>query len=232
VAEAVAGVVQKATEEAAAALWGWIIQSTFTDWCVVMLALVNVVVAYRLWQVTDASRAVSKRMLRQMRITSFEASFFQLMNLFVDIVAVFRTGTPGNEHHGREAIQKIHDQFRSLFSQLAGQPEHFPTIVTIVNHYFNERQAMFGHYFHTLYQIVITIDRQRGIDQTKYIKILRAQLSHGELILLFYFCLSDAGAKLKQLVEAHGVLEGLEPTWLVRPEHHELVRQSAYGTAS
>jgi hypothetical protein len=50
---------------------------------------------------------------------------------------------------------------------------------------------------------------------------------------LFYNCLSDYGSeKLKPLVEEYGLLEKIDPSTLIIPEHRQLFDESAFHGSS
>lgn len=65
-------------------------------------------------------------------------------------------------------------------------------------YYFNGHQSRLGHYFRHLRRIVTFVHRNKFLSQPQkreYIRILRAQLSNHEQILLFFFSISDLGLK-------------------------------------
>jgi hypothetical protein len=65
-------------------------------------------------------------------------------------------------------------------------------------YYFNGHQSRLGHYFRHLRRIVTFVHRNNFLTETQkkeYIRILRAQLSNHEQIILFFNSISDLGLK-------------------------------------
>jgi len=66
-------------------------------------------------------------------------------------------------------------------------------------------------------------------DKTKYIRIVRAQLSTNEMLILFYNGLTDHGLKFKVLIEKYGLFKSLDVSRLLEEEHKLMYAESAYG---
>lgn len=65
-------------------------------------------------------------------------------------------------------------------------------------HYFNGHQSRLGHYFRHLRGTVIYVHRNKMLNEEQkkeYLRMLRAQLSNHEQILLFFHSISDLGLK-------------------------------------
>ena len=74
----------------------------------------------------------------------------------------------------------------------------FPNPYDADKYYFNGHQSRLGHYFRHLRRIVTFVHRNNFLSLTQkkdYIRILRAQLSNHEQILLFFFSICDLGLK-------------------------------------
>jgi len=66
------------------------------------------------------------------------------------------------------------------------------------------RSSYLGHYYRHLYQIVKFVVKQEFMsyeDKRKYLRILRAQLSNQEQVMLFYNWLSDFGSQWEEINE-------------------------------
>lgn len=97
---------------------------------------------------------------------------------------------------------------------------------------FAERQGDLGHYFRNLYHIIRYIHRSELPDDEKqfFIRLVRAQLSMYELLLLFYNCLGPHGYELfKPLVEQYALLENLDTNYLLDTAHRGLYSPNSYG---
>jgi len=96
-------------------------------------------------------------------------------------------------------------------------------LLIIYDHYFHIHQSDLGHYFRHLYHIVNFVEKADiGTEQKKtYIKILRAQLSNYELLLLAYNALHSYGSdKFYPLIEKYQLLKNLNNEQRV-PEGYE-----------
>ncbi|CAM3346181.1 putative phage abortive infection protein [Empedobacter stercoris] len=89
---------------------------------------------------------------------------------------------------------------------------------TLYGKWFTIYNAELGHYFRHLYHIVNFVHKNSYFELSKdekylksydYIKILRAQLSNSELVLLSLNALSKNGEKFKPLVEKYQLLKNI-----------------------
>lgn len=81
----------------------------------------------------------------------------------------------------------------------------------LYDYYFHIHHSSLGHYFRNLFYLVKYVDDSRFAQNFKnrHIKILRAQLSNYELLLLSYNCLHDYGERFYPLVEKYELLKSL-----------------------
>lgn len=178
--------------------------------------------------------------LKQQR---FENTFFSLVNLFnnivdsIEITGVARLGDPPSVlMKSRECFSGFSSEFVNKYSKERTQQAdmgHRTLCVTAYEAFARDRQALVGHYFRTLYNIVKFIAASEVENKQTYINILRAQLSSSELTLLFYNCLSTYGSeKFKPLVEKFGLLENMDFSCLIDSKHRELFNESAFHSPS
>jgi Putative phage abortive infection protein len=130
----------------------------------------------------------------------------------------WRSWLSGNDRftnkHGKEyAIYHFHDFQRSIDAY---------------DYFWKRYQSDLGHYFRVLYNIFRYIDQsefRNGI----YSKILRAQISNQELIIIFYNCLTPRGEEFAKLAETFQLYDNMDTTRLFRPEHIKFVAPQAFG---
>jgi Putative phage abortive infection protein len=176
------------------------------------------------------------RTLKQQR---FENTFFSLLNLFnsiVNSIEITRSRMVGEAPEtlasGRDCFATFSREFGHNYS--TQRKEHSDRgerilCVTAYEEFVGHRQALVGHYFRTLYNIVKFIATSEVENKQTYINILRAQLSSSELTLLFYNCISKYGSeKFKPLVERFGLLENMDFSSLLDPKHRELFNERAF----
>lgn len=109
-------------------------------------------------------------------------------------------------------------------------------INTAYSKLYQEYGDLLGHYYRNLYRIWKNINETEieGFDKKFYAKLVRAQLSENEILLLFYNCLwvqeYDEG-NFKELIEEYELLEGINYDRLIDREHSEtMYLQTAFGT--
>ena len=139
--------------------------------------------------------------------------------------ATYRVTLENDTYRGR-------DVFNGMYHILSGDNEiQLPEKVIDTYKEIQENyNYILGHYFRNFYQILAFIDELEDtknehpkIEQKRYAKFLRAQLSTPELIILFINCLDgivDEG-KFKQLLKKYAMLEHLP---IITKESHYSVK--------
>jgi hypothetical protein len=172
---------------------------------------------------------------------SFEATFFQLINLLNDITGQIRIievvpTTRGifNEKHydGRKAIEHLYNLLKKnhLNKVIRGDftDSDLVAIQNVYDEFHEDNGHYIGHYFRTLYNILKYIDNldlPRG-DKKVYAGLLRAQLSNYELALLTYNCLSSHGnVKMLHYVLEYNILKHVDIEVLADPSHLQLLNE-------
>ena len=137
------------------------------------------------------------------------------------------------------------DAFKSMYENLTAnfgfsikttQPEMGIQIHEAYKKLFQDHGHLLGHYFRNLYRIFKKIDEIKingfsNENKKSHAKLVRAQLSEYEVLLLFYngIWIGD-GDKFKHLMEQYELLEGINYDKLInRDEHPNLYLNSAYG---
>ena len=154
------------------------------------------------------------------------------------------------EFSGRPCFDNLLWGFRNNYDEYGGAGEAFLTgtpkspdearqlrlkwINEKYEEFFVIYQSQVGHYFRNLYNVVKFVNKKSDFPKDYkakkfYTNLIRAQLSSGELGLLFYNCLSDRGAKFKKLVEKYALLKDMDFKVLINKKHRNLYDKSAYG---
>ena len=96
---------------------------------------------------------------------------------------------------------------------------------------YKQYQGDLSHYFRNLYTIVRFVnDSELMIDKGKYMRLIRAQLSAYELVMLFYNCLGNYGSgKFKKYIEEYHLLKNLDWDLLITINDKRGYRAIAYG---
>jgi len=167
-------------------------------------------------------------------LQKFENTFFQLLGFHNDIVKAIdvRPVSGGQHSTGRTA-------FQILYRDLQGEYNNHPARLSLTSEkliklayasFFKIKQPYIGHYFRSLYNIVKFVDKSTLSEDDKkiYTNLLRAQLSSNELLLLFYNCLSDVGAKFYDGVEKFNLLKTTPTNELLDPTHIDLYKKTKF----
>ncbi len=204
------------------------------------LAFVGVIVAILLQkeelQAQRKDLELTRNELKQqnstLKIQRFENTFFSMLSLHNEIVSAIRV--PG--HHtfqtedqvSREAFQTILSFCKSSFTQNPDSNLVRKTRTTIDSAFSRTFSDTIGHYFRNIYRIYIFIDKSEIDNKIFYAKILRAQFSDSELVVLFYNCyFYDAGEKFKAYAEKYQLFDNLPTSKLLEPSHGDAIsRQS------
>ncbi|CAI1721666.1 Uncharacterised protein [Serratia fonticola] len=97
--------------------------------------------------------------------------------------------------------------------------------------FWNEHRADLGHYFRFLFNLIKYIDTSELNDTEKlrYVKIVRAQLSDYETVIIFYNALSWMSVnKFKPLIEKYTILDNLPDDLIFDINHKKFFEESAF----
>lgn len=140
-----------------------------------------------------------------LRQQAFEGTFFQSLRMHNDIVLSMQV--PDRSLSGRACFQHY---LRVLETQLADYDatERYDVFLSQYEAFYRKHEAVLGHYFRLLYNIIKLINKTDHVDQKLYTNLVRAQLSSAELKIIFYNCLSPWGReKFKPMVEKFALLK-------------------------
>jgi len=133
---------------------------------------------------------------------------------------------------------KIDNPIEFFKNDLSTMPQDLDKLDYIFSIFYGTYRSAFSHYFRNLYHIIKYIDEYDGFNglysnekiksiKTRYIKIVRAQLSSYELILLWYNSMQEFGRNFGTLMIKHELLDNIDfSAEIVLPE--ELRSQHTY----
>ena len=95
-------------------------------------------------------------------------------------------------------------------------------LIEIYDHYFHLHHSDLSHYFRNLFHIVKFVERSSVSqkDKFEYVRMLRAQLSNYELVLIAYDGLHDYGKEFYPLIEKYELIKSLNDENRL-PDHYE-----------
>lgn len=196
---------------------------------------------------------------KTLKLQRFENTFFSMLDLHHQIVNAIDLSDFEPKDHGRgyskinylQELEKIvisgRDVFERLYTKMRSEMQKDEQNYNkIYDEYYKRIHSDFGHYFRHLYRIIKLIDStdfSDNYDETspiskrltifnikyKYTSIIRAQLSDGELLFLFYNCLSKNGVdKFKPYIEEYSIFKNLPKEQLASKDHIKLFKKKAF----
>lgn len=162
---------------------------------------------------------------------TFENTFFKLL----EFLETRRNDFKNDEYNSSKAVigQSYHLFKHRYFYKNTSEKEWDPKYIFDENcksieqikektqSYYENGGGKLGPYFRVLFNILKFVDNNRLITKINqlYINLLKDQLSEFELLLLFYYCLSDYNQEMSLLVKKYHILEHLEESFL--PKEHQ-----------
>lgn len=160
----------------------------------------------------------------------FENTFFQMLSLHNSIVA----GIDIHQQDGK--VFSGRDCFNMFLNRLSGSfrvtRQNYPEIKgeALIEKsyiaYWGGNNSDLGHYYRYLYNIIRYVD-ESSLAKPYHIKLIRAQLSDQETVLLFYNALSSLGRKFMVYAEKYDLFDNLRDDMLISKDHKELVPRNA-----
>ncbi|ENY82804.1 putative phage abortive infection protein [Sphingopyxis sp. MC1] len=180
----------------------------------------------------DALEFQNKAIERQ----NFEATFFQMLTLHNTIVSsIDLQSKDGMVTTGRDCFRVFYTRLTKLYREKQEKPPRAGAggdadrtkVVAAYNDFWRDHQLELGHYFRYLYNVIRFV-KESGVGSARYLRLIRAQLSDQELLLLFYNCLTPQGEKFRELVEEFSLLDNLPRIRLLEKEHASFIDPSAF----
>lgn len=176
---------------------------------------------------------------RTMSRDVFESCFFQLLRLNRDCVntmsAMFAGSTTviAGPHAFRQAAAHLVEQAHYEFDPQPSRAQVASLIAADCAKYCFAPTSDFGHYFRNLYHVFAFIDRSDlpAADKMQYAKIVRAQLSTAEVVLLFANALTEQGSAFEKFITKYALFEhaAWPASW---SRYRSVFPKEAYGEAS
>lgn len=164
----------------------------------------------------------------------FEASFFQMISSFNSIVqSIDLTNKEnGGITSGRDCFRVFYTRLNKIYRENLKKSEGKHSLESVLNlsyyQFWKEHNLELGHYFRTLYNIFRFID-ENPKRRPYHSKLLRAQLSDQELLLLFYNCTSKHGGNFVKYAVKYEIFDNLPTVRLLDYNHIRLIEGSAFG---
>lgn len=171
---------------------------------------------------------------RNTRKQSFEATFFQMLTIHNDIVnSIDLRKDDGAITQGRDCFNvfytRLNKQYRrDLDKYMGGGQSDDVALNHAYETFWKTHQTELGHYYRYLYNVVRFVAESEYVEGP-YIRLIRAQLSDQELLMLFYNCTSAHGEGFKRYIEEFALLDNMPKIRLLDNKHANMIGLSAYG---
>lgn len=174
---------------------------------------------------------------KAIQLQSFESTFFQMLALHNQIVgSIDLRSEDGAVMQGRDCFRVFYTRLTKTYrskqkrysTPAAGTEADRKVVEAAYREFWRGHQLELGHYFRYLYNVIRFI-KESEVGHSRYLRLVRAQLSDQELLLLFYNCLSTQGDNFRGLVEEFSLLDNLPTIRLFHKEHAVFLDDSAFN---
>lgn len=136
-----------------------------------------------------------------------ERTFFGLLDLRFRVLSDLRVGPANQQQVGTDAAAVLVSGVHASFYEAGSKMDYAKRYLFM---YGNNRNDL-GHYFRFTYHIVKFAHDNFEEDAYKYVRLLRAQLSNAELVLIALNCAHGEGAdKFARWVERYSLLHNID----------------------
>jgi hypothetical protein len=173
---------------------------------------------------------------------NFESTFFQMLTLHntivnsIDLYYSGRERIPGldvekepRETKGRDCFKQFFQNFEDEYEKLNDLPER-ERFQAAYDAFWEKRQQDLAHYYRYLYNVFRFVHESKGIeDRGPYVKLLRAQLSDYELVMLFYTALNKHGINYWLYIHEYQLFDNLPKGMLIEETHADYYSDRSFG---
>jgi hypothetical protein len=152
------------------------------------------------------SRKVYEEQSKTAKIQQFDSSFYSLLNVYLSIK---NNLSNHNSEYFKELVDKLDSYYKS--EELCLIKRHKGVVSGFIDIYNIKKEAL-SRYFRAFYRLIIIIDSSKVLTEEEkyfYAKILRAQLSDFELIILFYNSFTFLGKKTQSFALKYNIFKHL-----------------------
>ncbi len=158
-----------------------------------------------------------------MKQQRFETTLFNMIGVLNQIIDQMDVSYGDKKYNGRDCFSFFISNISKTYQNRLKSDIKFS-----YEYIYKKNSGDLAHYFRVLYNIFKFI-HESDYSNPIYAKILRAQLSNQELVILYYNCLSDHGVKFRELAIEFELFDNLNVRNLIRPEHVEDMDRKAFG---
>lgn len=158
---------------------------------------------------------------RELKVQAFESTLFSMLNMCRERIDKFEIGDESTV--GSRAVKKMYENLKYAYSAeliLNGEDEHLLLIEKSYNRYISQNDVYIGQYLRLLDSLLMFIENTELDEKEKYWLIVRAQMTHYELLLLFYHSWVSEDFTTLSVMNKYNFFEYLPKSLLLEPELH------------
>jgi len=162
-----------------------------------------------------------------LEIQKFENLFFQLLRLQYEIIS-----RNENSDYGKTWAKNLFDSFAESYRKKRTKLTEIDSVELIRSSYYRlpNRAEYLDRFYNNLYNIISFIEKSPIDEKQDYVSIVRSQLTEYELLILFYFSLTEvANEDFKFLIEKYSFMEYINDKKLIERSHYEIYNKTAFG---
>lgn len=151
------------------------------------------------------NRKVYEDQSRTLKVQQFESNFYSLLNVYINIKNQFNS-------HGEEFFKTLLSEIKVSYSSENQHDEQHSAFIERYLEVHDLNREKLSNYFRSLYRIITIINDSKFLsseDKFFYAKIVRAQLSDYELIIISLNAHTYWGEKLKKHILKYNLLKHL-----------------------
>jgi len=155
-----------------------------------------------------------------------EQTFFRLMELRLRVLEDVRTGRGDTLKIGSDAFDRFVNQVASSSFEYHDHEIHKLQYDAVYKRNVND----LGHYFRFTYHIMLFAKENFGRHSYKYVRLLRAQLSNAEIVIIALNCAYGEGReKMAPLVERYSLLHNMDRVNRARFQLNQYFKDRAFN---
>ncbi len=159
---------------------------------------------------------------------NFQATFFQmlaLLNTMVSSMDIQRRNLPTIV--GRDCFKFFYEQLNTYYRCDTNYKSSIDCALAANDKLWTEYRQDLSHYYRYLYNIIRLV-KESDVDDVKYTRIIRSQLSDYEFAILFYNGLTPKAKSFKSYIEASAFFVGFPQELLLSQSHATCYHEGAY----
>ncbi|MEJ5105631.1 putative phage abortive infection protein [Chryseobacterium sp. MYb328] len=160
-------------------------------------------------------------------VQNFESTYFQMISLYSNFInTVEKNNVLGRKYLSLLSFSIIDSIYATKYSYgkidlRQTRDKYYDVLV--------KNSSEMEHHLRIILSIIELIDTTERINKMKYIRMLKANLSLDELVLIYYGCLYKDDLRIKKMIEKYPMFEDLGPLQTIDAKISNYYNQNVYS---